>query len=202
MRWFVVLPGLFACQAPSEDSSPDAADRVDCPGTFDVIGSVVIDDPVALDALRGVRAIEGNLEIIAGGSISLPALCRVGGLSVRSSEITALSLPSLETVGGAIDIEDCPVLVDVDLGTLTTAGSIGIDSNRALQSVELPSLTAAAGLFITGNGVLRAVDAPSLTSVAGAFMVSGNDRLAEIALPGLASIAGTAVVVDNPVLTR
>lgn len=220
MRRIVVLAGLFACQAPSEDGGPDGAAEPGCPSTFAtseiVTGSITIDDPVAVEALRGIRAISGNLEItadvslpdlvdvdgdvtIGSATVALPSLCHVGkDVAVSSPDLSALSLPSLEVVGGAVEIQDCPRLVDIDLGALIAARSLGIDSNRALTSVSFPALTTATSLFVTGNDVLAAIDAPNLTSIAQTLMISGNDQLA--AFPILT--AGSASIIDNPMLQR
>lgn len=126
-------------------------------------GSVVVDDNPVLTFIR----IDGAREL--------------GGLSVNSPEMNALSFPQLETVDG-----------DVFIGAVAFAG------NTSASEVRFDALTSVAGDFmLVNNAQLRFAIAPQLRQTQGAFVLADNPRLSTIDFPALVVADGGVCVCDN-----
>lgn len=126
-----------------------------------------------------------------------------GSLTVAGSPLTALALPRLVQVRGAVDLRDNPALVEVRMPALQAveAGFV-LARHPQLTTVELPALHRTGTLQIDGNTALPDLSGlPSLRSVAGDLRITGNDALSSIDLPEI-RVAGALIADDNAQVRR
>ncbi len=161
----------------------DGADGADGDGSS-LAGTIVAGDYTvanSLDAalLDGVEQITGTLTIFGAsmGDVTLPDLERVGGLTVGNGStftLDSLSLPSLTTVDGSVNIQSLSVadwsgfdaLENVG-GTFTLAYPMGVttlDAFPNLRSVSVLSIT-------TGSTLTELAGFDALISVGSYFQV-------------------------------
>jgi hypothetical protein len=167
-------------------------------------GNVSISGP---DPMLGTRAlqqfeagtyavIEGDLEItgVESSSIILPYLTKVtGNLVVRKTDAGWISLPALQTVGGAFEIVDnakldalwAPSLVAVE-------GSLVIQSNRQLGASQ-PDGDAER---------VVSLDMPNLERISGDLKLELNTQLKSLTLHRLQTVGRGLSVVSNTALWR
>jgi len=134
----------------------------------------------AVDLLRGVARIDGDLFIVA-------------------TEVVDLALPSLTTVTGDIEIESNPDLATVDLGGLTSVGGgVDIDHNPNLTDVSLANLSSVGGhLFVGEHRDLERLALANIDRVAGSYIVSTESE-ADLGIDGLPDfVGGDAYIGDN-----
>jgi hypothetical protein len=180
-------------------------DSTTCPGLAICQGSV-LSGGADRDALvtSGCREVAGDLTIVSTDltALELPKLTTVGGLLyvTDNDAMTSFSLPELTSVGGLVfQLNDA--LTSFTLSTLTTVDDLlYIAGNAQMTSFTLPLLSTVGGsLEVVGNFSLGALDIPELTA-AGQLGVSGNATLSSFSLPALIAINMMGVR-DNASLT-
>jgi hypothetical protein len=112
-------------------------------------------------------------------TMTAPNLVSVGTLELKSSPVTAISLPALTNVAIAIDLESLYELTSISLPHLQTIGpttgstantfvlthsSGNLTMTSATLAVSIPSLTHVYWVDITDNPILASLDAPLLHS--------------------------------------
>ncbi len=135
-------------------------------------------------SLDSLQSVERSLTISERftGPLSLPALVRVGGLTVENAEITALHLPELqEVVGdtGLFHVLWSPSLTQLHAPRLRTVGSdIEVADSPGLLVLRFDALEQVGGeLLVHGNAVLAGLSFPSLFSSSGRPRIYNNPRL-------------------------
>jgi hypothetical protein len=118
---------------------------------------------------------------------------------------TGLSLASLKTVDGAVDIAQNLGAVSLDgLKALTSVGGdFSLTGNASLKTTAgLDSLALVKNLTISQNAKLTAVEGlEQLVQVDGTLTVSSNAALKTIAFPKVATLGGGLYVQSNAALT-
>ncbi len=165
-------------------------------------------------------------DIFIGSSAELDAFVArgctsvTGLLSVGSTDLTELRLPSLITVEH-LSISGNAALVDVGLPSLATVtGSdctngyfcqgrgLEIEGNAALTTLDLPALVRIGAGRVGGNSALTDLSIPSLAAVTGGLdgshlgplRIEYNDALARVSMPSLVR-CGTLSIEQNAALT-
>ncbi len=175
--------GETGAEASDPDSGPDSdPGPAACPGGVR-IGDYVIGGPEAASALTGCTAITGALTVTAPG-------------------MTTLALPTLETVGGSVDVRANSDLVSLSMGALRSVGGrVSIASNPALARIDgLEGLHDVGGLQVGTNPVLSRIDLAALTEVRGDLEIANNAVLTYIACAALGSVQGDLHVDTNAAL--
>lgn len=181
-----------ACGA---DGTPAPVDPCDAP--IERAGDATGAD--ALCALGDGVAVTGDLVLSADPGDALDCLCRVdGALSIDGP--TAVRLPRLEQVGGAIS--GVGPLASLVLPELRSAGAVSL-SGAPLAEVDLDHLGAVAGGFEVVGGALPATFGPAwLADVGGPLRIEGAAGVEVLDLPRLERVGGELRVAGNPALTR
>jgi hypothetical protein len=145
-----------------------------------VTGSVLLEGPLASEgALDCLCEIDQDLQI--GGGLS------------------ALTLPRLQRVGGAIEASS-PVLRTLALPELEAAGELRL-ANVALEALDIEHLVQVDGLFLVTGGRLPPLFAPPRLALVGShFGLSGVAGIELIELPRLERVGGNLVIEQLPAL--
>lgn len=143
------------------------------------------------------RIIVGDVTLTGAEDLSVPCLHRVvGNLHIQEFEGQTVDLSELQSVSGAVSIEDAPQLASVELPLLGVAGSlvardlpvlesltlglelvfgsIVLDNLAELSTLDLLDLRQAAGLYVDDSAALRSLVAPMLTSLQPHAMFGGG----------------------------
>lgn len=118
-------------------------------------------------------------------------------------ELTALSLPALESFGGRVLVNDNGALTRIDLGIAAGLSELTVTANGALPSLAgLEHITSLWGsLAIAQNASLRDLDGlAALRHVDGSLWISGNSDLDPLELPNLVAIGGDLELGSHAVL--
>ena len=124
--------------------------------TFDLYGYG--DTNVNIEIRDNAHGLRVNLKIVVVGSLrisgvnnltapainTLPATEGMGpnlNHSISGNTISTLSLPSLSTVSGNLEIENNSALAQLDLHDLNYVQGLSIANNPLLRSISLPNLT-------------------------------------------------------------
>ncbi|MFT5457073.1 MAG: hypothetical protein ACI9K2_003566 [Myxococcota bacterium] len=212
------LPGAdtpsLACAAPSDHpgdliATPDACDGAE----IWVLGDLVVTD----SELACVCGVDGL--VLASGDVVLPEIRFAGELDARSSSrleaprlktiagdvvgggpLTALLLPELIDLGGALRLTDAPALVRIDLTLLDRAGAIEVRSAMSLRDLAPRRLR-----FIDTDLVLEEVGLADLDGFDSLRSVGGDVHVEGLAgprsapgLPLLEAIGGDLVLAGMP----
>jgi hypothetical protein len=147
-------------------------------------GSFVIHNSLDVASIASFAQISGRLEIDAPGltAISLPSLCSVGAdLDAQNAQdLVTLDLPALRSVGGTFGVLNGP-LQTVHLDELATVGDFGITLAGAL---DLPSLDSVGDFAVWGTP--SQVNVPNLT-LANMFSIVCTSPCGPVAADALAS---------------
>lgn len=184
--------GVYVCNGTAGTDGLDGLDGEDgedgSGGGIDlgpvVEGTYVIDNSVDAALLAGVEMITGDLRINNGvTALELPDLIEVQGSIVITDNDTLgfVSLPSLTTIGGTLDVEYTETLADLGgFSSLTSAYAIYVAYNYALERIDLPDLAVTDSILIDENDVLTTLSLPSVPDgfVDGSSLeIDGNDEL-------------------------
>ena len=156
-----------------------------------VQGDYFIEGYSDLVALDRVTTITGRLVIDSSdvSALVLPELQTIGGnlecwpgFGGHCEQLTAIVLPRLSTVGTSI-VLDAPKLTWLDLSSMATAPLIEIH-DTPLTELDLPALKTSQ-LLLAFDHALAAVNAPSLTS--GTVYITDLTALVQLSMPQLVS---------------
>lgn len=159
-----------------------------------------------LDALRCVRSVSGDVDIIGGTIANVNALSRMrtigGSLTIASTELTNLDgLSGLTAVGGGLQIEANYQLRDLDgLSSLSNVGDLIVRYNCSLRDVEGLAQLAHVDRDVTLEYNDRANDPSDVDNWDGPFckdVTSDPLGLPEIALPSLTSVGGSLNIAET-----
>lgn len=189
------LPGLERVDGSVTLTGTNVALTISLPNLTQVSGSLLVNHPdgmqnlVSLD-LGALRSVGVDLRIddsTALYDIELPSLTTVGRhlWFRRHGQVGAVSAPLLSTLGGALRVEDNPLITGVDMPALVDLGTVvsaelAIEDNAALADLSGLSAmrTVSGSLVIRGNGVMPQATADAfsaaMTRVGGATVVSPN----------------------------
>ena len=121
-------------------------------------------------------------------------------LRVSGNDITNLNgLAQLETIGGYLDLKNCPLLTDISgLANVTSIGELDIEMCNSLVSLAGLSLSTLGDLEISRCDALTDISALStLTALGGELYIKENDALTSLnGLHNITSI-GDSLVLDG-----
>jgi hypothetical protein len=155
--------------------------------------------PASID-LSALIQISGSLLALASNldALALPALATVGG-SVQidtASDLGRLSLPALTTVGQDVLVLDTPLLATAGLPVLSkVGGAVALVNAPVLQDVDLPALTAVSRMSVSRTGAIR-VSLPGPVTL-DSLVIADNAALAQIGLPRLVRASQVQIVRDT-----
>lgn len=149
----------------------------------------------------GSLSITGNLD---RRSLSLPAMTRVRGtLAIRRNSFSSLDLALVQHVDGRLSVEDEQATTLSLTSLYTVSGAVNISGTTQLRNVAFPSLTQVGGvLAIEHNEVLESLSFPQATEEVFNLVISGNARLVQIRLERMFLGVGVILVENNPRLTE
>jgi hypothetical protein len=160
---------------------------------LELVGSLDSVDGAVLPALTEVV---GDVALRPG--LELEALAAVGGnLFVGQPDQSAVVLPALETVAGALRFSSVPGLESVDLSALRSTGSLAFELVPGDLPIALPALETVDGdLLSSGAGPSRLEAA--VQQVTGELALAATETTA-VSLPGLVEV-GEGLVVEGEAL--
>ena len=122
-----------------------------------------------------------------------------GDLIVTDPACVDVSLGTLTTIGGDMDISANATLTTIDAPELDeVGGDIDISANATLTSIETPELDTVGGdMTLTNNPTLTVFPAPELDEVGGDMDISANATLTSIETPELDTVGGDVDVSEN-----
>ena len=139
-------------------------------------------------------------------TVTLGSLTSVGGsIDVSGdSSLTTVALGSLTSTGGNVDVSEDGAVTNIDLGSLTSAGgSVDVSGDAAVTNIDLGSLTSAGGsVDVSGDAAVTNIDLGSLTSVGGSVDVSADGAVTNIDLGSLTSVGGSVDVSADGAVTN
>lgn len=153
------------------------------------------------DLCPDTRWLTGSL-VVDGSTDGVSCLCGVGGdVRIGASGPEQVVLPELEVVGGALEMEQSPVVV-LEVPALRRAGRVRLTGNPAFRGVPLASLEEVSGsLVVRGNPSLDGVDLRGLGRVGGLLDLGGNASMRWILGPsGEGVLEGGLELSDTPEL--
>jgi hypothetical protein len=184
------------------------------PSLLSVGDDVFVATTPALTAFSAPQLRELNAD--AGGDIN------VHSLLLYQTAISQLSLPSLQTAGGTINVREQPSLTAIDLPVLTRAEALFADTDPLLVSIHAPLLTQTLSfdvayvpalvdvdlsalqrltyLTLQGCGLTDLAGFPSLQWV-GALSIHDLDHLTDLSGPTELSAISRLEIHDCDVLT-
>lgn len=194
--------GCVELLQPAPDAGPDAGQ-----GLTTYVGNVTVQTDADLAVLDGVNRIEGGLFLFVG-------------------EISAISLPDLLEVTGAVEVDDAavdggPGLIAPDLGCLQRVGGrvrvyggawpdpafpaltyVGGDVflRESVASASFPRLRSAYDLDIGGTALVDLSGFPLLGELRNDLYVQGNPELTTLAGMPVPDVGGRLYVRNNDVL--
>jgi hypothetical protein len=178
-----------------------------CAHATSVAGEVIVHTQADVDALAGVTSISGTLTIDSTTltELSLPSLVSVGGFmciedATAPCTLTTVALPALQIVANAISIDDYH-LTTFELPELRTCTLANFDN---MSAVSLPSLqTCETGYFsFTADSQPTAISLPALTSCNLVMEWTGHDiDLSSFTSGRLQIDRGTTPVLSLPSMT-
>ena len=133
-------------------------------------------------------------------SLAFPNLTEVGGdVTITNTDAGDISLNSLNSTGGNIDINDNASAGDIDLSSLnSTGGNIDINDNASAGDISLNSLNSTGGnIDINDNASAGDIDLSSLNSPGGNIDINDNASAGDIDLSSLNSTGGNIDIEDN-----
>lgn len=134
-------------------------------------------DVERLDTL-GVTAIGGTLSIagVQLSHVSLPLLEHVGGgvFLVDAPEVESISLGGLKTVGEDVWVANNPALVEIFLPALEETNALRFRYNEALEILDVSALTTTETIVVSQSLSLRELRIGSLTAVDELEIVGGE----------------------------
>jgi hypothetical protein len=160
-------------------------------------GDYTIENSLDMALLQGVTEITGHVTVEGTQlvALSLPNLATVGGhLRVESNQIlSTLSLPSLQSVGYGFDL-NIHESEDFDFR---------IQGNNVLTTVDLSELNSVGvELKVVGNQQLQMLTLPALTTMDGRLTIDDCDALQTLTLTGLESVGRELTISNNAVLNN
>ncbi|MCY1036906.1 hypothetical protein OV207_36050 [Corallococcus sp. BB11-1] len=223
-----VAPSLLRIQLqpePADGRCGRPGTRVDAYGDLDGDGQHDADtEPaVVLTVCQAARVHEGAYVVADAADLAaLQGVTRVtGDLRVTSGTLTALVLPELSVVQGALTIASNPALTHVALPGLRFAGDVALNDNAVLATAALgdaagsrvsvdgnlsvrgnPQLASLEGLRglaprnelgVAENALLESFTFPHVTSLPVGLAVHRNPRLRTFDLPALATAEGVSL---------
>lgn len=216
----------LACGLPGEESPAATA----CADAVPLAGDVEIADAAEAAALCAAGPIEILGDLSVSGDADLPCVCAVGGalevsggtvwLTERppwqaehlgtvsiggeltiSGDAVALVAPDLKSVGGAVTVQQVPLLAELDLTELVSVGGdVRVVDAPSLVQLPLPYLTAVPGELRFERAGVQLLDLTRLESTVGDLLFL--DLPALVSLSGntgaLHSVGGSLRFVDLP----
>ncbi len=139
-------------------------------------------------------------------AISIPSLISVGTVFwlTGNSILSSSSFPALTTVGLDFNTSSNPLLTAISFPSLISVGrDFGLAGNSILSSSSFPTLTTVGSEFNTSsNPVLTAISFPSLISVGTNFFLTENSILSSISFPALTTLGSGFSIIYNPLLPQ
>jgi hypothetical protein len=136
-------------------------------------------------------------------SAKTAVLVRVAGdLTLEApAGVTRLTLPRLESVGGALEIVG-PDLTWIELPALIDVGTLRLDSPSALVRAAFPQLRRVhEALVVYASTYLESIELLALERIGrGGLRLVANDRLRSVMMPRLAMVEGDLVIAKNTFL--
>jgi hypothetical protein len=127
----------------------------------------------ASTSLPQLTRVDGAL--VAGGSISAPALAEVTSTVTVATGAGSLSLPALTTAGGVVAYATDLTALDLPALTTVTTTSGVIVRDTLVSTVAMPSLVTIAGkLNLSNNDAMTSLAFPALTSIGAFLTIQGN----------------------------
>jgi hypothetical protein len=164
-----------------------------------VRGDLTID---AETDLAGLCAVDGDLRLTGTGARAAPALTAIGGdLVAEGTGVTAIDLPALTAVAGAVRVTGNAGLTTLSVPSLASAAEVAIADN-ALTALDVSGVADVVGdLRITDDDALTTVDFARLQTVGGTLEVSRLGALTTVWNPDtILTIGGDLRIEDDPVL--
>lgn len=122
---------------------------------------------------------------------------------ISGSNLTEITLPNVETVGGYFDIDTNTALATLDItGLRTVSSGLYLSDNDLLTEYDISSLeTVGTEMVIQNNAAITSIDASSIVTVTGALGTIDNNTLLEsIDLTSLVTVTGSVGIINNPAL--
>jgi hypothetical protein len=132
--------------------------------------------------------------------VSATSLQSVGAsLQMYDTNVTAIELPELRTVGGSVSVYHNAFLTSMVMDALTSVGgTLSIRSNVALTDVSFKMLASVGGIDFSYNGNVGILALNNLATVAGSMVVNGEGKLTLIDAGKLNSVHGPTIsICDN-----
>lgn len=181
----------------------------------DALGAEQVTDVKALACLKEVNGvIDIRSSFACGDLLGLENITHAGGLRVKSRPgtlravpLALVTMPLLESVTGAIEIEDKTVK-HIQFDKLEKV-EIGISMNvPAIESIEFPALTAVNGDFKVQafdedkkvKPQITAIEIPMLAEVGGVLLIGNISSLESLKLNALTRALSLQLVELSPVL--
>jgi|GEM_PF-4494594 len=169
-------------------------------GDFDLSGEVGAVDLSALELVGG----SGALQLPSVTTLSLPLLEEVfTDLTVELNGATSADFSSLRSVGGSAQFVRGSDLGALSLPALDSVGSLTFESLAVASTVSVGSFTGPSVNLeiIDCDGIATLDGFADLTEVGGSLTIDGNALLADVSgLAGITSIGVDLVIRDNPLL--
>lgn len=211
----LVLPRLTSLSGRLQITQNSGLRQLQLPALMIAPSDIIVSDngQLALE-LNALRQVGGNLELVRNARINaaLPQLQTVvGSLQLRQTVVGALDAPLLASVQRDLLVTDTSWPGQtLTLASLTSVGgTLDLNAARELQTLSLPQLatigSAPGGislgdLVLESNPQLQQLELSSLTSVAQQISVQHNPLLDEPTIASsLASVAygGVLLICDN-----
>lgn len=152
----------------------------------------------------GLQTLSDELVVTSNGfdfTASFPDLVWIANMTI--SNVSSISLPSLQTVNGSMRFESnfFPSFSAPNL-TNTVDGDISFTNNADLSNITFPALTTVGGgLLIANNTGLEAIDGfPELKTIGGAVKLRGN--FTDVQLPSLNDVKGAFDIASTNDITE
>lgn len=195
--FLLVAAGCSDGDGSEQASAPARGDAsvLDHPDASADAGSSPSGDPCPGGTLEGDYMLDSQ----AGADAIADCTEVTGTLGIGGDALTTLSLPSVEKVGGALEVKEATALTQLEFAALTTVGKeLLVDGNPELRTFAAPTLATARTLLVTDNPKLESFDLDGAKQIA-TLGFQGDDALATVELMGLETV-GTFVINSNATL--
>jgi hypothetical protein len=179
---------------------------LDLPALRNVGGNAELDTP-AIDALvlPALDRVAGELRFVGNGangtSIAAPRLGQVGGnLVFFWGCLGEVTMPSLRTIGGTLDLEGA--LTAVGLDALESVGGDLLLDDRSLPKLALPKLGAIGGDLSSYSRPLQTFELPALATIGGTLALHMLPGIETLVFPALQSIGGEVMIAHLAALQK
>lgn len=181
------------CDAPGPASQPAA-----CSTRVEFQGDITESSGLCTAGSQS-NTVTGSVHIAANNAEALDCLCEIDGDLLIDGATSAVVLPALTRVGGAIEVR-AQGLSTLLLPELAFAGEVRL-LDAAIDTLDLDKLESVEGLFLVSGGRLPETFSPArLQSVGSHFGLSGAGGVVLIDLPRLEMVGGDMIFEAMPSL--